>query len=55
VPQEILFDPFFTPFETLENPGGLYGVPRQARTMELLRAVHLEDKATPMRARFRAA
>ncbi|MGK2910939.1 MAG: ABC transporter ATP-binding protein [Sphingobium sp.] len=46
VPQEIVFDPFFTPFETLENQAGFYGVPKGARkTMELLRAVHLEDKA----------
>ncbi len=46
VPQEILFDPFFTPAETLENQAGLYGVaPARRRTMELLRAVHLADKA----------
>ena len=46
VPQEILFDPFFTPAETLEIQAGLYGVPKsRRRTMELLRAVHLEDKA----------
>jgi ABC-2 type transport system ATP-binding protein len=46
VPQEIVFDPFFTPFETLENQAGFYGVPKDRRkTMELLRAVHLEDKA----------
>ncbi|MBJ6122758.1 ABC transporter ATP-binding protein [Sphingomonas mollis] len=46
VNQEILFDPFFTPIETLEIQAGLYGVPRtQRRSMELLRAVHLEDKA----------
>jgi ABC-2 type transport system ATP-binding protein len=46
VPQEILFDPFFTPFETLELQAGLWGVPKgQRRSMELLRAVHLEDKA----------
>ncbi|TPG15451.1 ABC transporter ATP-binding protein [Sphingomonas oligophenolica] len=46
VNQEILFDPFFTPFETLEIQAGLYGVAKpQRRTMELLRAVHLEDKA----------
>ncbi len=46
VNQEILFDPFFTPAETLELQAGLYGVPSQRRqTMELLRAVHLEDKA----------
>ncbi|WP_419807768.1 ABC transporter ATP-binding protein [Sphingomonas sp.] len=47
VNQEILFDPFFTPVETLEIQAGLYGVPKaQRRSMELLRAVHLEDKAT---------
>jgi ABC-2 type transport system ATP-binding protein len=46
VPQEILFDPFFTPAETLELTAGLYGVPKEKRrTMELLRAVRLEDKA----------
>ena len=46
VPQEILFDPFFTPFEALEIQAGLYGVPRaERRTAELLRAVRLEDKA----------
>ncbi|HEY0043185.1 MAG TPA: ABC transporter ATP-binding protein [Allosphingosinicella sp.] len=46
VPQEIIFDPFFTPSETLEITAGLYGVPKaQRKTAELLRAVHLEDKA----------
>jgi len=46
VPQEIVFDPFFTPIEVLDIQAGLYGVPRAARrSMELLRAVHLEDKA----------
>jgi ABC-2 type transport system ATP-binding protein len=46
VPQEIMFDPFFTPLETLELFAGLYGVPKEKRrSMELLRAVHLEDKA----------
>jgi ABC-2 type transport system ATP-binding protein len=46
VPQEILFDPFFTPKEALEIQAGLYGIAKgQRRTMELLRAVHLEDKA----------
>ena len=29
VPQEILFDPFFTPREELEIQAGLYGVPKQ--------------------------
>ncbi|MFA7604596.1 MAG: ABC transporter ATP-binding protein [Novosphingobium sp.] len=46
VPQEIVFDPFFTPFEVLEIQAGLYGVAKPLRrTMELLRAVHLHDKA----------
>ena len=46
VPQEIMFDPFFTPKEALELQAGLYGVPKAMRkTMELLRAVRLEDKA----------
>ncbi|WP_375427460.1 ABC transporter ATP-binding protein [uncultured Sphingomonas sp.] len=46
VNQEILFDPFFSPLETLEIQAGLYGVPkRERRSMELLRAVRLEDKA----------
>jgi ABC-2 type transport system ATP-binding protein len=46
VPQELVFDPFFTPFETLEIQAGLYGVPKEQRvTQELLHAVHLEDKA----------
>jgi ABC-2 type transport system ATP-binding protein len=46
VPQEILFDPFFTPREALEIQAGLYGIPKAARrTMELLRAMRLEDKA----------
>ena len=46
VPQEILFDPFFTPREALEIQAGLYGIPRaERRTMELLRAMRLEDKA----------
>src|SRR3546814_7150307 len=45
VPQEIVFDPFFTPFETLENQAGLYGVPKGRRISdELLAAVHLSDK-----------
>ena len=46
VNQEILFDPFFTPVETLEIQAGYYGVPKaERRSMDLLRAVHLEDKA----------
>ncbi len=46
VPQEIMFDPFFTPRQTLDLQAGLYGVPKARRqTDALLRAVHLEDKA----------
>jgi ABC-2 type transport system ATP-binding protein len=46
VPQEVVFDPFFTPFEVLEIQAGLYGVPKaRRRSMELLEAVHLADKA----------
>jgi ABC-2 type transport system ATP-binding protein len=46
VPQEILFDPFFTPREALEIQAGLYGIaPSERRTDELLAAVHLSEKA----------
>ena len=46
VPQEIIFDPFFTPRETLEIQAGLYGIPRAERhSDELLAAMHLTDKA----------
>ena len=46
VPQELLFDAFFTPFETLELQAGLYGVPKhKRRSMELLQKVRLDDKA----------
>ncbi len=46
VPQEVVFDPFFTPIEVMELQAGLYGVPKaMRRSLELLRAVHLEDKA----------
>ena len=46
VPQEILFDPFFTPREALEIQAGLYGVaPGQRRSDELLAAMGLTDKA----------
>jgi ABC-2 type transport system ATP-binding protein len=45
VPQEIVFDPFFTPFEVLENQGGMYGIAKALRRSEaLLAAVHLADK-----------
>ncbi len=46
VPQEINFDPFFTPRQILDIQGGLYGVPKkERRTMELLDLVGLADKA----------
>ena len=45
VPQEIVFDPFFTPFEVLENQAGFYGVTKHLRRSEaLLEAVRLADK-----------
>ncbi|MBA3667468.1 MAG: ABC transporter ATP-binding protein [Sphingomonas sp.] len=46
VPQELVFDPFFTPREALEIQAGLYGVPKAERiTDALLAAVRLTDKA----------
>ncbi len=46
VPQELNFDPFFSPREILEVQAGLYGVPRgERRTAEILKAVGLSDKA----------
>src|SRR4051812_5332099 len=46
VPQEIIFDPFFTPRETLEIQAGLYGIPSTERQSDaLLTAMHLTDKA----------
>lgn len=46
VPQEINYDPFFSPRKTLELQAGLYGVPKdQRRTMEILDTVGLADKA----------
>jgi len=46
VPQEIIFDPFFTPRETLEIQAGLYGIPSgERKSDELLGAMHLTDKA----------
>ncbi len=46
VPQELVFDAFFTPREMLEVQAGMYGVPAsERRTEELLKAVHLYDKA----------
>lgn len=46
VPQEINFDPFFTPSRLLDLQAGLYGVPESERkTAELLKLVGLSDKA----------
>jgi ABC-2 type transport system ATP-binding protein len=45
VPQEIVFDPFFTPYEVLENQAGFYGIAKHLRrSEELLEAVRLADK-----------
>ena len=45
VPQEINFDPFFTPRQLLDIQAGLYGVPKnERRTEELLKMVELADK-----------
>ncbi len=45
VPQEIVFDPFFTPYEVLENQSGMYGIAKTLRRSEaLLEAVRLTDK-----------
>jgi len=46
VPQEIAVDPFFTPREALEVAAGMYAVPpKERRTLELLAALGLADKA----------
>ncbi len=46
VPQEINMEVFFTPLEGMEIQAGLYGVPKsQRRSMEILKALGLEDKA----------
>ena len=46
VPQEINYDPFFTPKNLLDIQGGMYGVPKpERRTAELLDLVGLTDKA----------
>ena len=46
VPQEINFDPFFSPLRMLDIQAGLYGVPKaERRSLELLDLVGLKDKA----------
>ncbi len=45
VPQEINFDPYFTPLESLELQAGLYGVPKsERRSKEILDMVGLEKQ-----------
>lgn len=46
VPQEINYDPFFTPQRLLDLQAGMYGVPKgERRTNELLTMMGLADKA----------
>lgn len=46
VPQEINFDPFFSPKKLLDLQAGLYGVPsHQRKSDDLLKMVGLSDKA----------
>jgi len=45
VNQEVVADPFFTPFEMLELMAGFYGVPKEERrSVEILTALGLADK-----------
>ena len=45
VPQELSFDPFFTPLQSMELQAGLYGLPpKERRSMQILRALGLEDQ-----------
>jgi ABC-2 type transport system ATP-binding protein len=45
VPQEISMDVYFTPWQSLENQAGFYGVPKsERRTAEILEALGLADK-----------
>ena len=46
VPQELNFDPFFTPAQLLDIQAGMYGVPKaERRTMDILKMMGLADKA----------
>lgn len=46
VPQELNYDPYFTPLQSLELQAGLYGVAKeQRRSKEILEMVGLADKA----------
>jgi ABC-2 type transport system ATP-binding protein len=47
VPQEINYDPFFTPEKLLDLQAGMYGVPKaERRTKELLELVGLSEQAS---------
>jgi ABC-2 type transport system ATP-binding protein len=56
VPQELVFDPFFTPFEVLENQAGSMACPRPnaARWSCCARSIS-KTRRMPMPARCRAA
>jgi ABC-2 type transport system ATP-binding protein len=46
VPQELIIDPFFNVYETLEIYAGYFGVPKnQRRTTQIIQALGLTDKA----------
>ncbi len=46
VPQEIVMDPFFTPYKALDIQAGFYGIAKKdRRTKEILEMVGLSDKA----------
>ena len=46
VPQELIIDPFFNVFETLEIYAGYYGIKKSARrTFEIIEALGLQEKA----------
>jgi ABC-2 type transport system ATP-binding protein len=46
VPQELVIDPFFTVYETLEIYAGYYGIKKsQRKTDEIIQALGLQDKA----------
>jgi len=45
VPQELVLDPFFSVYETLEYYAGYYGIPKvKRRTLEIINALGLSDK-----------
>lgn len=46
MPQEVNYDPYFTPIESLELQAGLYGVPKaERRSREILEMVGLSEQA----------